>query len=221
MKKVVFAVLLSAVLCFAYSCGKEAESQNPENVNNTRVTETAAPNESLPDDMARTEKSAAEDSIADTHDKDEEAADSVDETTDEPKSASGYVCTFDNGTKIEIGAAVDDIPSLYGEPLSYAEAPSCIHEGYDKVYTYDGYTLTTSPDADGNSRIYEISLTSDVVAFENGVTIGSELSQVASAFGEEYTEQFGVIMYELDDVSISIVLDGDDCVISLVVTAKI
>lgn len=132
----------------------------------------------------------------------------------------GYMCVLDNGISLEMGAVLEDVPSVFGEPISFAEAPSCIHEGTDKVYTYNGYTLTTSPDAAGINRIYEVSLLSDAIALEGGVTIGSSLDVVVRVFGEEYTDQFGVLQYTLDGANMSIVLDADACVSSLVITAN-
>ncbi len=120
-----------------------------------------------------------------------------------------YLCTLDNGMTIEIGGAADDTIAKLGEHIDYMEAPSCVHEGSDKVYTYDGYTVTTSPAADGSEYVAELSLTSDVVALENGLMIGSMLSDMTNALGEDYEESFGVYKYSIEGAIISVLLDGD------------
>lgn len=196
MKKIILVLLMSTVLCFASACGNEAENETSDGTDRVQVSETPAE----ADESA--ENAPAEDAVS-----------AVEEVT-------GYICAFDNGMKIEMGAPADAVIADLGEPVSYAEAPSCIHEGTDKVYTFEGYTVTSSPGADGSSRIYEVSLLSDAVALEGGVTIGSSMDKVVSTFGEEYTEQFGVLQYALEDVNVSVVLDGDSYVTSLVITAN-
>ena len=152
---------------------------------------------------------------------DASAADAVSSATETTaETVRGYVCMFDNGTSIEMGAPAADIVAGLGDPMNVAEAPSCIHEGTDRVYTFSGYTLTTSPDADGNDRIYEIALLSDAVMLEGGVSVGSPMEDAVKVFGENYTEQFGVLQYELENVKVSIVLDGDSYITSLVITAN-
>ena len=138
----------------------------------------------------------------------------------ETVETSGYLCTFDNGTAIEMGAPADAVLGTLGDPLNVAEAPSCIHEGMDRIYTFGGYTLTTSPDGEGTDRIQEIALLSDAVMLEGGVSVGSTLDDAVKLFGSEYTEQFGVIQYTLDNVMISIILDGDSYITSLVIKAN-
>lgn len=189
-------ILMCAALCFASACGNEAENEASDGAGSVQAAET-------PSDASENAESTPPEEIG----------------SEEEKTA-GYVCAFDNGVSIEMGALADSVISGLGDPLNYAEAPSCIHEGTDKVYTFDGYTVTTSPDENGNNRIYEVSLLSDIVALESGVTIGSAMDKVVSVFGEEYTEQFGVLQYSLEGANVSVVLDGDSYVTGLVFTAN-
>lgn len=142
------------------------------------------------------------------------------EETEETPATFYTVVELDNGAVFEMGAIADATVAALGEPQSVAEAPSCVHEGNDVLYTYNGFTLTTSPDANGNARIQEIALTSDAVSFVGGLSIGSDKAAVESVFGTEYTENFGVLTFTLDGATVSIVLDEDECVSSLVITAK-
>lgn len=151
---------------------------------------------------------------------DQDTTAAVAETAESIEPAVSYTVELDNGVKIEMGAIADQTVASLGEPLSKAEAPSCVHEGNDVLYTYNGFTLTTSPDADGNARIQEIALTSDVVSLISGVSIGSDKTAVESTFGTEYTENFGVLTFALEGASVSVVLDEDACVSSLVITAN-
>ena len=131
-----------------------------------------------------------------------------------------YTVELDNGTVFEIGASTDDITEIFGKPMATAEAPSCIHEGVDMLYTFDGFTITTSPTENGDSYIHEISLTSDSVAFTNGLTIGSEKLVVENTFGTDYTENFGVLCFDLESVTVSVILDEDNCVSGITLTSK-
>lgn len=120
-----------------------------------------------------------------------------------------YSITLDNGTVISVGAYSEESVTSLGTPIDTMEAPSCIHEGFDRVYTFDGFSITTSPDENGGQYLAEFSLLSDLVAFENGLTVGSPTAMLADAFGDTYEEQFGVRTYKLDGVNVSVLVDGD------------
>ncbi len=142
------------------------------------------------------------------------------EETEAPKKEKGYTCEFEEGFSVTIGAVADNLTEIFGEAMNIAEAPSCIHEGTDRIYTYNGFTLTTMPDGKGEDRIMEVSLLSDAVMLKGGVSIGSSAEDVKRLFGEDYTEQFGVLQFKKDGVIISVVLDEDACVSSLVIAAE-
>ena len=148
------------------------------------------------------------------------------DTADEPAAAdsvaedAGYIVELDNGTAFVMGALAEDTVAALGTPVSVTEAPSCVHEGMDQLYNFGSYTLTTSPDAEGRARIQEISLTSDAVSLADGLSIGSDKAAVEASFGTEYTDNFGVMQFSLDGADVSVVLDSDDCVSGLTITAK-
>jgi len=133
----------------------------------------------------------------------------VGESTPPAETAPEYSISLDNGNTIAINANAETTISALGAHIDFMEAPSCVHEGSDKVYTYDGYTVTTSPDAAGGQYVAELTLTSDVVALDNGLYIGCTLAEAKKAYGEDFTESFGVLKYELPGVTISVVADGD------------
>jgi len=136
------------------------------------------------------------------------------------EGGAAYTCVLSDGTVLYIGGAADRTLSGLGEAAEILEAPSCIHEGTDCIYTYDGYTLITSPDGTGGQILYEFSLLSDAAALQDGLTIGSDKAAVEDAFGTDYTEQFGVLRYALEGADVSVVLDPDNMVSSLVITAQ-
>lgn len=139
---------------------------------------------------------------------DTSAAD-VDTTVNDTETDDSMTVTFRDGTAIPLGAVADDVIPNLGEPMDRLEAPSCVHPGNDVVYTYNGYTVTTQPDADGKNIVASVEVTSDAVALENGVTVNSTVADAKAAFGEEFTEAFGQITYERGDFRIDITGDGE------------
>lgn len=155
-----------------------------------------------------------------TSDNSNDTNDSTDETTidtasdtkndeESKNTATTYEINLSNGLTVIIGGDADAFVSVAGEPLNYTEATSCIHEGYDKVYTFDGYNVTTSPDANGNQYVADLTLLSDAVIFDNGLSIGSGAAELDALFGTEYEELYGVRTYTLDAAKISVIVDAD------------
>ena len=188
MKKLITALLMISAL-LTVSCG---DSGNPSETQNNDTNDTV--------DVESTDNTTAPNS------KDTEKAPEV--TTKAPTSAT-YECKLDNGNTIVIGTKAGDTIKALGEPVDFMEAPSCVHPGSDKVYTFDGFTVSTSPDANGIEYITELSLLSDVVALDNGIMIGSSADDVTAALGSDFTEKFGVRTYIIDDITISITFTDD------------
>lgn len=195
MKKTWLILILSALLLVTCACGNDTP------------------------DTPDMQDGSDEDRVVDTVDTDDEANPPISGETDEPVADAAYTLEFEDGKAFRLGEVAGDAVSTLGEQLAYAEAPSCIHPGMDKIYTFDGFDLTTSPDAEGRDCIYEVAITSDAVAIKGGLTIGSSRDTMESTFGTDYTEQFGVVRYVLDEISVSVILDGD-YVTSIVVTVN-
>ncbi|MBQ3528572.1 MAG: hypothetical protein IJA52_08485 [Clostridia bacterium] len=141
------------------------------------------------------------------------ANENADTTEKEEESNEAFVCKLSGGYEIVIGEALPDL----GDYIDCSEAPSCIHEGMDRVYTYDGYSVTTSPDGKGNDNVSEVSILSDSVLMNDTITIGVSKDTVVSALGEDYTEAFGVMTYEVMNATVSVILDDASNVMSFVV----
>ncbi len=135
-----------------------------------------------------------------------------------PGTALTYEVKLDTGVSVTVGAPASAVLPGLGEHLDLMEAPSCVHEGTDRVYTYDGYTVTTAPGADGVDYVTQLSLTSDAAAFDNGIMIGSAADDVTAAYGDKFEESFGVRTYTLGGVKLVFVL-ADGAVSELTVSA--
>lgn len=191
MKKILLLLLLTAVVGVFCACGDGADvtTETPDTTLNATDSGDYTPTQTKPVE------------------------------TEPLTQNSGYTVEFEDGKTFAVGAVIADVEAIYGEWMYYAEAPSCIHPGMDKIYTFDGFDITTSPDADGHDCVYEIAITSDAVAVVGGLTIGASRDTMESVLGTEYTEQFGVVRYVFDEVSVSVILDGD-FITSLVITAN-
>lgn len=144
------------------------------------------------------------------------------EPAEEPvaETKTGLVCDLDNGVSVTLGSVTDDVIEGLGKITEQAEAPSCLHDGTDKLYTIDGaYTVTSTAFSDGQERITQISFLSDAVGLlmpDGGVMIGSSEQAVETAFGTPDEEAFGVLTFNLDGGTATVVLtDGVVTALSL------
>lgn len=197
MKKTISMLLLAALTAALVSCGGETGSPS-DTASDTNGTDTNLP--------PVTETQPTDDTAAVT-----EAVTEAPVQQPTP-AADGYTCVFDNGITLKLGSPAADALAALGDYSDMMEAPSCVHEGFDRVYTYAGlYTVLTSPDAQGNEYVAEISLLSDLVALDvngNFLMIGSAEADIKAAFGDPAEDAFGVQKYNLDGAILTVTVDG-------------
>ena len=194
MKKTLALLLLAALTASMLSCGNDSTtSDTTDSVSgtpDTAVTEAAV----IGDETAAVTEAQTEAPAQNT------------------PAVDGYTCVFDNGISVKLGSPAADALAVLGDYSDMMEAPSCVHEGFDRVYTYAGlYTVLTSPDASGAEYIAEISLLSDLVALDVSGTylmIGSAESDIKAAFGDPAEDAFGVQKYNLDGANLTVTVDG-------------
>ncbi len=153
----------------------------------------------------------------DTENKDTDAPETNTGNGDDNK-ASTYTVTLSNEITVEIGALVGDLITKLGEPIDYMEAASCIHEGMDKVYTYEFFSISVSPTANGGEYIHEFALQSDEISINGGLTIGADVTELTNVFGDKFEEKFGIRTYSLNGANATVIVDND-IVTSLSLTA--
>ena len=189
MKKTGLCLILAAALLFA-SCGSDAPADSGAS---QTVSEPAGnPVEPAGSGGAQTNGPAE----------------------DVKESREVWTMNLDNGTSIPVGGEAAEVLASLGDPTDLMEAPSCIREGFDRVYTYGGsFTLTTAPDEGGADIVTEVTLLSDAVAIvENGVTvmIGSPVSDADAAFGEPADATDFVRRYSIPGGTLTVtVSDGE------------
>ncbi|MGI6562488.1 MAG: hypothetical protein ACOX3Q_08015 [Clostridia bacterium] len=100
-----------------------------------------------------------------------------------------------------------------GEPEEVQEAPSCLYEGMDKVYTYKGVEIYTYP-YEGKDLIDEIFITDSAYETKRGIKVGDTKEDLIKAYGEDYVDEGGIYRYalkkgDLDSPCIYFTIDND------------
>ena len=103
------------------------------------------------------------------------------------------------GIELKTDGDLTEYTSKLGEPSGgYYEAKSCAFEGMDKYQK------------DGNDKLYSITLMDDAVKTKEGVRIGDKKDKVVSAYGSDYTEADGQLLYESGNTRLSFVMKDDE-----------
>ena len=118
-----------------------------------------------------------------------------------------------NGVEVKMNAEADPIVEALGEPVSSYEAPSCAFQGTDYIYTYDGFQINTYPLNDVN-YVSSVVLISDAVSTPEGLEIGGTLEDMVAAYGEDYTEEYGMYTYTRGDSQLAVLI-GDGAITSI------
>lgn len=105
-------------------------------------------------------------------------------------------CSFTvpgGSTKLVPGDKFDNV----GETVSYSEGASCYYDGMDKVFGYNGYTVTTYPAASGD-YISDIYITGKNIKTEAGIGVGSTADELTKAYGNNYVEDGKNYKFSID-----------------------
>lgn len=131
----------------------------------------------------------------------------------EDESAEKYAF-ISGGVDLAPGMKWDKEAPITGEPISYFEAKSCVFEGIDRMYTYAGFEVDVSPDADGGESVTSIWLLDDSVTTPEGAYIGCSREYVEKIYGESTSAQENGLSYEKGGISLEFAF-RDDVVVSI------
>ena len=141
-------------------------------------------------------------------------ANAVVSTAEQPEQASanykGYVFVY-KGVTIEMDADAAPIVEQLGEPDSYFEAPSCAFEGIDKMYTYGGLELDTYPTED-KDYVSSVIFKDDTLTTAEGIGIGDSVSSLETAYGTQWNDEDGMMVYEKDGMKLCFIADEDSVI---------
>lgn len=109
------------------------------------------------------------------------------------------------GIKLEAGKRMSEYLDALGEPISYFEAKSCAFEGLDKMYSYPGFEVDTSPDENGEDVISMIFLADDSVSTVEGAYIGDSAERIEELYGASDSEEENVSTYDRGDTRLTVI----------------
>lgn len=120
----------------------------------------------------------------------------------------GYVFEY-NGVSIGMDMEASAIIEALGEPEDYFEAPSCAFEGLDKTYTYSSFEMDTY-ELDGKDYISCIYFRDDMIETKEGISLFMTKEDMIATYGENYTEEFGMFVYEKEGMKLKFILTNDE-----------
>ncbi len=165
MKRTILALGLIILLCAA-ACSQRA----PSGAGQSGVPVQAAPaGEALPEPA----------------DEPDAAPEATPAPAGERLSLANDIGIAVDGTWYPIYQDASGLLAALGEDYDYSEAPSCVFEGMDKEFIFDGCSVYTNPDGDKDIW-YDMLLENDTLATSRGIRVGDSLADVQTAYGDAY-----------------------------------
>ena len=107
-----------------------------------------------------------------------------------------------------------DVLSVLGDDCVKDEVISCVYDGYDKTFEYEGIIVSTVP-VDGKDVIEMFTITGPEYKTTRGITVGATREEVTEAYGENYWDD-GYVNYtesgdpsNISEMRIQFLFDGD------------
>ncbi|WP_435162920.1 hypothetical protein [Paenibacillus glycanilyticus] len=138
--------------------------------------------------------------------------------TPEQASSNGYVFEA-NGIPIPMHAEAAPILKQLGKPQSYFESQACAFPGLNKIYQYSSFDVYAY-EKDGVDYIASVILFDDTVATKEGVTLFNKKSDVIKAYGDKFTNNLNLYVYDQGKSQLRFVIENDQ-VTSIEYLAKI
>lgn len=123
-----------------------------------------------------------------------------------------FVFTY-NQHQVSVGDDASSFIKNLGSYTSLSTAPSCAFDGEDTIYDYPGIQLSTYQD-NGVEVLTGVYLLDSSVSTSEGIKIGSTKEEVLDSYGNEFTEEYGVITYTKEKTELSFVI-SDEVVTSI------
>ena len=86
-----------------------------------------------------------------------------------------------------------DVLAALGDDREEDQSISCVYDGYDKTFTYDGIVVSTVP-VDGKDVIEMFTITGPAYTTTRNITVGATRDEVISAYGDKYFDD-GYLTY--------------------------
>ncbi|MBR5975834.1 MAG: hypothetical protein IK020_11705 [Clostridiales bacterium] len=134
-----------------------------------------------------------------------EEAGSVEVTLD---TTGNFVFKSDD-VEILLGGDPDAVIGKLGDAKSVLDVPSCAHDGTDRVYTYNNFTLSVYT-ATGSDKGYisDVLLISDLIGTPEGLEIGMDVEKARELYGDADKETDTTWIYKRGTSQLMLTLNG-------------
>lgn len=129
----------------------------------------------------------------------------------EPPAVVDEYAFLHGSVVVQPTAPADDARTLLDQALETGEAPSCVFEGLDKVYYFDGFEIQSGL-VNNVELITGVILVDSTVETREGLRIGMSKDDMLSIYGDDYREDFGQYIYEDDDVELIVIVFNDEVI---------
>ncbi len=116
----------------------------------------------------------------------------------QPFTNSKDMAAIVNGVTFHVRTDSADVLRVLGNEYDYSEVMSCVYDGYDKQFIYDGITVCTVP-VDGVDVIEQFIITGGDYSTARNIKVGSTLDEIVAAYGEDYFDDGYVTYTESND----------------------
>lgn len=116
----------------------------------------------------------------------------------------GYLFVY-NDVEIAIDMMAGPVLEALGEEQSYFEADSCAIDGKIRTYSYGSFELDTY-EQNGAEYVSCIYFKDDMISTKEGACLFMTTEQLFSIYGEDYTEEAGMLVYSKDDMKLKFIV---------------
>lgn len=125
-------------------------------------------------------------------------AEDPNELLGKPFDASKDMALVCDGVSYPVGASQDALIDKLGADYEYTESVSCMREGMEKAYEYEGLRIETEPTSSGD-RISLFVITGEGFTTPRGIGVGSTEKELFDAYPDHYFDEYYYIFSESND----------------------
>ncbi|MDO4295930.1 MAG: hypothetical protein Q4D90_07210 [bacterium] len=107
-------------------------------------------------------------------------------------------------TTIHMNDEVDTVFKTLKKADTCFEQESCVYQGVDRTYTYEGFELGTYTVTGQAEKVKRVVLLDDSVATLEGLTIGSGFEDMTAAYGAAYEKEGNTYCYTAGNTCLKI-----------------